>query len=469
MKTFLKSMAGRIFLILLAGILASVALTWWLASTERQRTISQFRETRALEQAEQFILTLDAIPGPGRDAFLATARRFGLKGEALRSAQQDGQDAATDSGFTKTLRERLDSNFRLESLPKAQSECLAVLNRRNETRIAMIRDACETMRVTLHDGSQVRLVVLPPRMPPPPPQESLLALGLFLASIGVLAFVVARMTVRPLKQLARAAEDLGGNIDHPPLPQRGASEIRQASAAFNAMQARLRAHVRERTDMLAAITHDLQTPLTRLRLRLEKVDDHALRDKLIHDLSHTQTIVREGLELARSMDVTEPLQPLDLDSLLDSVCADATDAGQSVTLAVKPGLTIMARPTALRRCLTNLIDNAVKYGRFAEVSTRDGLDAQGRKTVIISVRDGGPGIAPDQLQKVFEPFFRSEPSRSRETGGTGLGLTIARNIARQHGGGIELVNLAAGGFEARLILPAGSQGILAGATGQPHA
>jgi signal transduction histidine kinase len=262
------------------------------------------------------------------------------------------------------------------------------------------------------------------------------------------------MTVRPLKQLARAAEDLGGNIDHPPLPQRGASEIRQASAAFNAMQARIREHVRERTDMLAAITHDLQTPLTRLRLRLEKVDDHALRDKLIHDLSHTQTIVREGLELARSMDVTELLQPLDLDSLLDSVCADAADAGQNVTLTRKPGLTIMARPTALRRCLTNLIDNAVKYGRFAEVSALEGLDAQERQTAVISVRDGGPGIAPDQLQKVFEPFFRSEPSRSRETGGTGLGLTIARNIARQHGGGIELVNLAEGGFEARLILPA---------------
>jgi signal transduction histidine kinase len=452
MMTFFRSMAGRIFLILLVGILASASLTWWLASSERQRTISQFREARALEQAEQFIVTLDAIPAAGRAAFLATSKRFGLQGEAMHGSIGAAQARKAETGFAKTLGERLGKDFKVLS-QQPQSECPAS-GRRSEAGAAPIRGVCESILVTLRDGSQAGLIVLPPRMTiSPPGTDLLLYLALFLFSIGVLAYIVSRMTIRPLKLLAQAAEDLGENIDHPPLAARGAGEIRKATTAFNAMQARIRDHIRERTQMLAAITHDLQTPLTRLRLRLEKVGDQELREKLIHDLSQTQIIVREGLELARSMDSAEPLQPLDLDSLLDSVCSDAADSGQAVTLTSKLGLSVMAQPTALRRCLTNLIDNAVKYGRFARVSAHAWSD-DGKPRTTISVRDGGPGIAASQLQNVFEPFYRIEPSRSRETGGTGLGLTIARNIARQHGGDIELVNLAEGGFEARLTLPA---------------
>jgi signal transduction histidine kinase len=159
-------------------------------------------------------------------------------------------------------------------------------------------------------------------------------------------------------------------------------------------------------------------------------------------------MVRDGLELARSMDTIEPMQPLALDSLLDSVCSDAADAGQAVTLAGQVGLPVMARPLALRRCLINLLDNAVKYGQSARVTVqRDAGSA------VIRIHDSGPGIAPDQLQKVFEPFYRIETSRSRDTGGTGLGLTIARNIAQQHGGSLTLENHPDGGLEATLTLP----------------
>lgn len=268
----------------------------------------------------------------------------------------------------------------------------------------------------------------------------------------MLAYLVARMTMRPLKQLAQAAEELGNDIDRPPLVQQGTTEIRQATAAFNAMQARIRQNIRQRTQMLAAITHDLQTPLTRLRLRLEKVGDEELRDKLIGDLVATQAMVREGLDLARSVDSSEPLQVLDLDSLLDSTCSDAADAGQSVTLQGRCGLSVMARPGALRRCLINLTDNAVKYGHAAHVSVQR-EEVGGQMCARIRIRDGGPGIPPDQLDKVFEPFHRIETSRSRDTGGTGLGLTIARNIAEQHGGSIALANHAQGGLEVTLLLP----------------
>ncbi len=256
------------------------------------------------------------------------------------------------------------------------------------------------------------------------------------------------MTMRPLKQLAQAAKDLGNDINHPPLTLSGASEIRQASAAFNAMQARIRQHISQRTQMLAAITHDLQTPLTRLRLRLEKVADTELYDRLVGDLSAMQSMVKEGLDLARSMDSTEAMQALDLDSLLDSVCSDAADAGQKVTLGGHAGMALMARPIAMRRCLVNLIDNAVKYGQYAQV-TVERIAGAAR----IRIRDGGPGIAPDQLAKVFEPFYRIETSRSRESGGTGLGLTIARNIAEQHGATVLLANHVDGGLEVTLIVP----------------
>ncbi len=200
--------------------------------------------------------------------------------------------------------------------------------------------------------------------------------------------------------------------------------------------------------MLAAITHDLQTPLTRLRLRLEKVEDPALRAKLIEDLGGTQMLVREGLDLARSMDSTEPMQLLDIDSLLDSACADAGDAGQDVACEGRIRVSLAAQPRALRRCLTNLLDNAVKYGRQARVTL-----SQEQDRVVIRIRDSGAGIPADQLDAVFDPFFRLETSRSRDTGGTGLGLTIARNIAENHGGSLTLANHPEGGLEATIRLP----------------
>jgi signal transduction histidine kinase len=161
-----------------------------------------------------------------------------------------------------------------------------------------------------------------------------------------------------------------------------------------------------------------------------------------------QEMVREGLDLARSTDTTENMQPLDLDSLLDSVCSDATDAGQQVVVEGSANMALMGRPMALRRCLVNLIDNAIKYGQMARVIV-EGHGGAAR----IRIRDNGAGIAPGELARVFEPFYRVESSRSRESGGTGLGLTIARNIAEQHGGSIALANHPDGGLEVTLILP----------------
>lgn len=453
MIAFFRSMSGRVFLILLIGILSSALLTWWLAFGERQQAIGQFHQARAIEQSEQFIATLDSIPASSRATFLATSRRFGLQVDLAQNLDQDAFITKNPSDFALALSEQLGPDYKIVSLPVSQAECPKPRGRRRHSEALTERISCEAVGVTLRDGSQLRVMALPSRQPMPSVRNDFIAyLALFLFSIGLLAYAVARMTMRPLKQLAQAAKDLGRDIDHAPLVQQGASEIQQATAAFNVMQARIRQHIQQRTHILAAITHDLQTPLTRLRLRLEKVPDSALRDKLIEDLSATQALVREGLDLARSLDSAEPMQLLDLDSLLDSVCSDAVDAGQTVTLQGRSNMTMLARPSALRRCLTNLIDNAVKYGQFARV-TVERASVAGRSCARIRIHDGGPGIAADQLQKVFEPFYRIETSRSRETGGTGLGLTIARNIAEQHGGSIALANDAGRGLVVTLVLP----------------
>ena len=447
MKAFLGSMTGRVFITLLLGVLISGALTQWLADNERQRVLEHARDQNLIERAEQLIMATEIVPASARPAYLAVANRPGLSLEVGTPRPL----AKSASEFAETLSERLGAGYQIVSADSRPAAC------ESPPRIPQLygllsarwRGACEFVNVRLRDGEELRLAVLPPRAAAVNDETDYRAvIVLFFLSIAGLAYLVARMTTRPLKRLAVAAQELGNDINRPPLDVSGASEIRQASTAFNAMQARIRQYIFQRTQMLAAITHDLQTPLTRMRLRLEKVADADLQERLIGDLSAMQAMVREGLELARSMDTTETMQMLDLDSLLDSVCDDAADASQAVTLSGRSGMAILGRPLDLRRCLGNLIDNAVKYGREASV-TVDRVNGAAR----IRVRDSGPGIAPAEQARVFDPFYRVETSRSRESGGTGLGLTIARNIAEQHGGGIALSNHPEGGLEVTLTLP----------------
>ncbi|HJV85046.1 MAG TPA: ATP-binding protein [Noviherbaspirillum sp.] len=446
MRALFQSMTSRVILVLISGVVLSAVLMLFLAFNESEKMARQFREFHAVERMAQFVLSLESVPPDLRPQFLAAAGGMGMRAEMADPAEQTTE---TRSDLAELLNERLPQEYRVASVTGNAADCPPPGMRRRMRRLPDYRNNCEALLITLNDGARLRLTVAPPRPPMLRPQQDYLTYILaFLFSIALLAALVARMTMRPLKQLAKAATELGNDIERPPLPERGALEIRQAAAAFNAMQLRIRHHIKQRAHILAAITHDLQTPLTRLRLRLEKVDDTELREKLISDLSAMQSMVREGLDLARSMDSAERLQSLDLDSLIDSVCTDASDAGQAVTCSGQTHAALMARPVALRRCLTNLIDNAVKYGQFAKVTVgRDGAYA------IIRIRDGGPGIPDDDQEKVFDPFYRLENSRSRDTGGTGLGLTIARNIAEQHGGTIRLHNHPAGGLEVILSLP----------------
>jgi signal transduction histidine kinase len=210
----------------------------------------------------------------------------------------------------------------------------------------------------------------------------------------------------------------------------------------------LRSHIEERTRILAAITHDLKTPLTRLRLRLEQCRDEPLRTRLVEDVAAMQALVDEGLDLARSLDSGPPPQIVDLSALLQSLCDDTVDAGGEARFDGPDGALTLGRPKALRRSFVNLIDNAVKYGGKADIS----LERSGGEW-LIRITDSGPGIPEEHLDRVMQPFFRLETSRSRETGGTGLGLSIAANLLAVQGGTLSLHNRPQGGLEARVRLP----------------
>lgn len=272
-----------------------------------------------------------------------------------------------------------------------------------------------------------------------------------LVLLAVCCWLAVRVATRPLNELARVAEALGPDLKAERLTEEGPSEVARAARAFNAMQERIASHVAERMQILAAISHDLQTPITRMRLRVDVMDESAETEKLTQDLREMEQLVKEGVAYARTLHGTgEAPRRVNLDALLDSLVCDYVDAGSDVTYEARLDVAIVTRVQALRRIVGNLIDNALKYGGSAMLDVSEAAD---RASVTIAVRDRGPGIPEESLEKVFEPFFRLETSRNRGTGGTGLGLAISRQLAAAMGAQLTLRNHPEGGLEARFVLP----------------
>jgi signal transduction histidine kinase len=269
-----------------------------------------------------------------------------------------------------------------------------------------------------------------------------------MALVGLLSVWVARRLAAPIEQFSRAAERLGVDATAPPLPESGPNELRTTIRAFNRMQERLRRFVEDRTQMLAAMSHDLRTPLNRLRLRAEFIEDVEQQRKMFVDLQAMNVMIDSTLAFVRDDAGREPRRLVDLGILVEDVCEDAADAGGTVSYSGPRGVNIHCRPVAIARAVTNLVDNAVKYGGAARVCL---LQRAGR--VVIEVEDEGPGIPIDEQERVFAPFYRLEQSRNAATGGVGLGLSAARTIAREHGGDISLANGDSGGLCARMELP----------------
>jgi len=279
-----------------------------------------------------------------------------------------------------------------------------------------------------------------------------------LAAAALTLWAVRRLT-EPVRTLAAAAEALGRDVNAPPLPEDGPSEVATAAAAFNTMAARIRRFVQDRTELLTAIGHDLRTPITRLKLRTEFIEDDEQRSKMLSDLEELEAMVSATLAFGRDAAATEPVYPLDLAELLRTLLDEIGDARPSVADSLSyegpAHVTVRARPMALKRALANLVSNAVQYAGGATVRLVPPVSVGAAGTMVtVEIEDSGPGIPPHELEQVFEPFHRGEPSRNRETGGVGLGLPIARNILRAHGGDVALTNRPTGGAKAIVTLPA---------------
>jgi signal transduction histidine kinase len=256
------------------------------------------------------------------------------------------------------------------------------------------------------------------------------------------------LATKPLSRLSEAADRFGADVHAPPVAETGPREVKQAAAAFNRMQRRLRQFVTDRTRMLAAISHDLRTPLTRMRLRAEMMEEGEQRAKILTDLQEMEEMVGATLAFARDENADEPSRPIDLAALMETITADARDMDQPVSLITAKRLTVQMRPRTFKRAIVNVIDNAVRYGGGADIDvTRDHDEA------VIRIADHGPGIPLSERESVLRPFYRCEGSRSRDTGGIGLGLSIASDTISAHGGKMALSETPGGGLTVEVRLP----------------
>lgn len=302
--------------------------------------------------------------------------------------------------------------------------------------------------IQLEDGSWLNVVAPFAESLPFWSLEAVAIVSSMVIVIVVLSIWAIRRLTSPFQKFAAAAVRLGTDVNAPSLEEQGPSEVRLAIGAFNEMQSRIRRYLEDRTQMLAAISHDLRTPITRARLRAEFIDDPTEREKILTDFEEMENMIASVLDFAKGDAIAEPTTSTDLVAMLQRICDDMTDRGHEVSFNTEGRLPYNCRPQMLRRCFTNLIDNAIKYGRVAAVA----LESNSGE-VRITIVDRGLGIPADMVEQVFRPFFRLDASRSRDSGGSGLGLTVARTVVRAHGGDIFLESPDEGGLRVCVCLP----------------
>lgn len=395
------------------------------------------------ERAATLAAVADRLPPALRQRVIATARAMGLE---ARLVDESPDVHLVPDAFTDGLKQSL-----MNELAPLDIETLAVghsLRHESGAPHFWAHRGPIRARLELRDGMRIEFAQ--------PGYFSMLVLvgqlGLILLVVGggltALAVWAARRVTRPLDRFTVAAARLGTDVQAPLLGEHGPREVREASIAFNVMQRRIRRLLEDRTRMLAAIAHDLRTPIMRLRLRAEFLDDEAQRAKMEQDLSEMETMITGAIVFAREETAEEARARFDLAELLKEIEAQFVETGWQVTIGGPTQLAFEGRRWALKRAFTNLVENAVKYGGLAEIELR-----VAHAELVVTIEDRGPGIPEDALEQVFTPFYRVEGSRSRDTGGTGLGLAVARTVVRGHGGEITVANRPEGGLRQTVTLP----------------
>jgi signal transduction histidine kinase len=429
--TWPRSLHTRILVVLLVGLLLAHGMTFVLLLAERSMAMRSMMIAYLASDVASSVAVLERLPADER---VQWTQRLSRRNYRLSIGTAPASAPAASSALAQTVTHEL-------SMALGPGRSVQVQEGADPT-------AALRVLLPLSGGAPLVVDIEEARLRISPWAWGALALQ-FLLLIGLSAWAV-RTATQPLKNLAQAADGMTPEQPAMPLAEDGPSEVTRAAAAFNRMQQRIDAHLKERMHILAAVSHDLQTPITRMRLRADLLDDTQLRDKLQADLAEMQAMVEEGIAYARSAHAArEPAQRTDLQALVQTIVLDYTDAGRPVQLMETAPLHASTRPQALRRLVCNLVDNALKFAGGAEVQL-----AAGETGWTLQVLDRGPGIPADRLEAVLQPFVRLEDSRHRSTGGTGLGLAIAHQLAHGLGGRLVLGPREGGGLVARFDVPA---------------
>jgi signal transduction histidine kinase len=432
-----SSLFVRMALILLLGLLVAQGLSLWLQLGERATWVSAARGQNFVDLMSDAVRALEATAPAQRSAAIETLS-YGNWQVTLISVDQVSQNPPRGA-MRNLFSDRLGSPREIR--PGGAAAGMGMMHGNMMPR---------SFDVRLRDGQWVRFSGGRELDTPALPGDLIVRLLVTLMVVTAVVMLAVRQATQPLKQLAQAADTLGRDLDAPALAEVGPMETRRAAQAFNRMQARIKRLVNERSRALAAVSHDLRTPLTRLRLRAELVDDEKLRDQMAADLDAMAAMIDATLDYLRGLQTSEAVRPIDVNALLASMSEDALVLGRRISVQGQALAPYTGRLSALRRALQNLIDNAIKYGSCAHLRVED--DAGELR---IMVEDEGPGIEPGELARVTEPYYRLDASRNSATGGVGLGLSIAKDIALLHGGDLVLANRPQGGLCATLRLPRG--------------
>jgi hypothetical protein len=458
-KLFPQSLGGQLLIMLLFALVITQGLGLVLLTDERNRAVRAALGLEAAGRAANVVLLLDSAPEDLRPSILRAADSPLVRFEV--GPEPDSlHDSAEADMVLRQIRQILGEPARevradvhavpVTTLPMPEGMPVT-MRPMHEAMMAGRTDPIEltlSIRLTGGDWLNVRTMFHRPSLQLTP--QALLPVLLMAVAVALVTWWTARRVVGPMRALAISADRLGRGLEADPLPMTGPTEVQETTQAFNRMKDRLTRFVKERTHMLAALSHDLRSPLTAMRLRIEMLDETEDSIRLKALVEEMQAMVEATLEFARGVAKAEPPSDVDLAALLADLVGDV--GGERATLAPSPAVPVTIRPTALKRALRNLIDNALRYGGSAQVAL-----AQEPGLVVITIADNGPGLPADQLEAVFEPFVRFESSRSRDTGGVGLGLAIARTIIQAHGGTVKLRNRQEGGVEAVVTLPTGEK------------
>ena len=452
-----KSLRGQLVLMIVATFVVVQGFNLWLFIDERGLAVRAALELDAVGRAANVVRLLEAAPEDLREDILTAADSPLVRFTLASSASIDHTDHKINGNIIRQIARLLDDSqprdiraelHRIGPRPSGADASPEMPQMHGNMMPIRMTSVEMEISIALEDGNWLNVSSRFHRPPIQWPWISTISFALATLIItSIIWFTLSRLT-GPLRTLADSAENLGRGEAVPELPIHGPEELRRLTTAFNNMQVRLTRFVAERTRLLAALGHDLRSPLTAMRVRVEMVEDTETRERLITIIAEMQEMVDSTLSFARGMVTSEESQQVDMYDFLNELTADFIALNSPVKLDAQPGMNVRIKPVAMRRALRNVIENAIRYGHHADIKAeivRDGIN--------ITISDDGEGISDADLERVFDPFVRIEKSRSLDTGGTGLGLSIARTVIHAHGGEISLSNIAQGGLQVEVTIP----------------